>query len=113
MDTLSVRAYLRTYMTFLILIGCLAGVHPLALAQAPVQPPAPSPASSPRLKHRPPAVNIVVDGTGRGTATDRTGRYEIANLALGVLRRAGRGYLLDGFFYVTCGTVRGAACCCR
>ena len=113
MDTLSVRAYLRTYMTFLILIGCLAGVHPLALAQAPATGTRTGVVTEAETSAPLPAVNIVVDGTGRGTATDRTGRYEIANLALGVLRRAGRGYLLDGFFYVTCGTVRGAACCCR
>ncbi len=41
-----------------------------------------------------PDVNVVVDGTGRGAATDRTGRYEITNLAPGTytVRASAVGY---------------------
>ena len=94
MDTLSVRAYLRTCITFLTLIGCLAGVPSSALAQAPSTGTLTGVITHAETAAPLPDVNVVVDGTGRGTATDRTGRYEITNLAPGTytVRASAVGY---------------------
>lgn len=83
MDMLSIRAHLRTYITFFLLIGCLLGMPPAAGAQAPATGTLTGVITHAETDAPLPDVNVVVDGIGRGTATDRTGRYEITNLAPG------------------------------